>query len=91
MKASLGYGASTTSYRDWIGADLIVFFGSNVANNQPVAAKYLLKAKENGARITVVNSYREPGLVRYWVPSIAKSALVGTRLADDWFPVDTGA
>ena len=29
MKATLGYGASTCSYADWIGADLIVLFGSN--------------------------------------------------------------
>ena len=31
MKATLGYGASTCSYADWLSADLIVFFGSNVA------------------------------------------------------------
>jgi anaerobic selenocysteine-containing dehydrogenase len=35
MKRTLGYGASTCSYRDWIGSDLIVFFGSNTPNNQP--------------------------------------------------------
>ena len=31
MKATLGYGASTCSYVDWLDADLIVLFGSNVA------------------------------------------------------------
>ena len=36
MKEMLGYGASTCSYTDWLHADLIVFFGSNVPNNQPV-------------------------------------------------------
>ena len=41
MKATLGYGASTCSYADWLHADLIVLFGSNVANNQPVTMKYL--------------------------------------------------
>ena len=41
MKATLGYGASTCSYADWLHADLIVLFGSNVANNQPVTTKYL--------------------------------------------------
>ena len=72
MKGMLGYGASTCSYAGWLHADLIVLFGSNVANNQPVAMKYLGKAKENGARIAVVNPFREPGLARYWVPSIAE-------------------
>ncbi|HEV8230725.1 MAG TPA: FdhF/YdeP family oxidoreductase [Thermoanaerobaculia bacterium] len=90
MKDMLGHGASTTSYRDWLHSDLIVFFGSNVPNNQPVTTKYLYYAKKNGVRIAVVNPYREPGLERYWVPSILESALFGTKLADDWFEVDTG-
>ncbi len=90
MKAMLGYGASTCSYSDWLDADLIVFFGSNVANNQPVAIKYLHHAKANGTQIAVVNPHREPGLKRYWVPSIARSALFGTALADHWFDVHTG-
>ena len=90
MKAMLGYGASTCSYADWLHADLIVLFGSNVPNNQPVTTKYLHHAKQNGAQIAVVNPYREPGLERYWIPSIAGSALHGTALADHWFEVETG-
>ena len=35
MKRTLGYGASTCSYRDWIGTDLIVFFGSSTPNKLP--------------------------------------------------------
>jgi molybdopterin-dependent oxidoreductase alpha subunit len=90
MKATLGYGASTCSYLDWLHADLIVLFGSNVPNNQPVTTKYLHYAKKNGAQIAVVNPYREPGLERYWIPSIPESAVSGTKLADHWFDVDTG-
>ena len=90
MKATLGYGASTCSYVDWLHADLIVLFGSNTANNQPVTTKYLHHAKHNGAEIAVVNPYREPGLKKYWVPSIAASAMFGTKLADHWFDVHTG-
>ncbi|MFP6616738.1 MAG: molybdopterin-dependent oxidoreductase, partial [Candidatus Hydrogenedentota bacterium] len=41
LKASIGAGATTCSYSDWLNADVIVFFGSNVANNQPVATKYI--------------------------------------------------
>ncbi|WP_291980739.1 FdhF/YdeP family oxidoreductase [Luteitalea sp.] len=90
MKAALGHGASTCSYTDWLGADLIVFFGSNAANNQPVTTKYLHYAKQRGAQVAVVNTYREPGLDRYWVPSIASSAVFGTAIADHWFDVHTG-
>ena len=53
--------ATTCSYTDWLSSDLIVFIGSNVANNQPVAMKYLHYAKRNGAKVAVVNPYREPG------------------------------
>jgi molybdopterin-dependent oxidoreductase alpha subunit len=90
MKRTLGHGASTCSYRDWIGTDLIVLFGSNLANNQPVAMKYLYEARQKGAKVVVVNPYFEPGLRRYWVPSVPESAVFGTRFADEWFAVDTG-
>ncbi|HEX6738181.1 MAG TPA: molybdopterin-dependent oxidoreductase, partial [Vicinamibacteria bacterium] len=90
MKKTLGHGATTCSYRDWIGADLIVFFGSNTPNNQPVTMKYLYHARQRGAKVAVVNPYFEPGLKRYWVPSVPESAVFGTRFADEWFAVDTG-
>jgi len=90
LKQMVGVGASTCSYSDWLGADLIVLIGTNLANNQPVAVKYLYHAKQRGARVIVVNPYREPGLERYWVPSITRSALFGTRLMDEFFPVRPG-
>ncbi|HEY6146866.1 MAG TPA: molybdopterin-dependent oxidoreductase, partial [Thermoanaerobaculia bacterium] len=90
MKEAVGHGASTASYRDWLDTDLIVFFGANTPNNQPVTTKYLYEAKRRGARIAVVNPLREPGFERYWVPSAPESALFGTKLADRWFAVDTG-
>ena len=90
LKATIGVGASTCSYADWIGSDLLVLFGSDVPNNQPVTTKYMYYAKEQGTKILVVNPFRELGLERYWVPSVPKSALFGTRLADDFFLVHTG-
>jgi molybdopterin-dependent oxidoreductase alpha subunit len=38
----------------------------------------------------MVNPYREPGMDRYWVPSITRSALFGTDITDHWFQVGTG-
>ncbi len=90
MKATVGYGASSCSYVDWLGADLIVLFGANTPNNQPVTTKYLYYAKRRGTEIAVVNTFREPGLERYWVPSVLESAVFGTRLADHWYEVHTG-
>ena len=90
LKHALGVAATTCSYRDWIGSDLILFIGSNVANSQPVAVKYLHYAKKAGTRIGVLNSFAEPGMQRYWVPSVPESALFGTRLADQTFLIHTG-
>ncbi|AVH71568.1 FdhF/YdeP family oxidoreductase [Nostoc sp. 'Lobaria pulmonaria (5183) cyanobiont'] len=90
LKASLGAGATTCSYKDWIGTDLLVFIGSNVANNQPVTVKYLHYAKKAGTKIVVINTYREPGMERYWVPSIVESAVFGTKFAEDFFLINMG-
>lgn len=90
MKYGLGVAASTCSYQDWWEADVIVFFGSNPANDQPVTTKYLHEAKAAGAKVVLVNPYMEPGMKRYWVPSTASSALFGTSIADAWFPVSHG-
>ena len=90
LNATVGCAATTCSYSDWIGTDLLVLVGTNLANNQPVATKYLYYAKEKGTKVFVVNPYFEPGLERYWVPSVTKSALFGTRFADDFFPIHAG-
>lgn len=90
MKYAIGVSASTCSYKDWYGTDLIVFFGSNPANDQPVSTKYLHEAKQLGTKIVLVNPYLEPGMRRYWVPSTTQSALFGTALTDYWFPVTQG-
>jgi molybdopterin-dependent oxidoreductase alpha subunit len=90
LKEALGVAASTCSYTDWIGSDLVVFIGSNVANNQPVSMKYLFHAKKEGTKVAVVNSFREPGMERYWVPSNAESAVFGTKIADRFFLVNVG-
>jgi molybdopterin-dependent oxidoreductase alpha subunit len=90
LKEALGVGATTCSYEDWIGTDLVVFIGSNVASNQPVSMKYLYHAKKEGTRVAVVNSFREPGMERYWVPSNLESALFGTKIADRFFLVNVG-
>ncbi|MFQ5524802.1 MAG: FdhF/YdeP family oxidoreductase [Thermoanaerobaculia bacterium] len=90
LKRTVGFAATTCSYKDLIESELIVLFGSDVANNQPVAIKYIEQAKARGARVVVINPYREPGLEKYWVPSSARSALVGTKIADAFYQVRVG-
>jgi molybdopterin-dependent oxidoreductase alpha subunit len=91
LKASLGVGATTCSYSDLIGTDLVTFFGSNVSNNQPVMMKYLYHAKKAGTQVVSVNPYREPGMDAYWIPSDIESALFGTKITDHFFQVRAGS
>jgi molybdopterin-dependent oxidoreductase alpha subunit len=90
LKETLGFAAPTLSLSDWLEAELIVIIGSNLPNNQPVSTKYLREARRRGARVVVVNPFREPALERYWIPSVPWSALFGTRLMDDYFAVRPG-
>ncbi|QGG96449.1 molybdopterin-dependent oxidoreductase [Actinomarinicola tropica] len=90
LKETIGVAASTCSLQDVIESDLVVLWGTNPANNQPVFMKYLYLARRRGCRVVVVNPYLEPGLERYWVPSNVESALFGTRMCDLHVPVRPG-
>ena len=90
LKRSVGIGASSCNYKDWIGTDVLVFWGSVAANNQPVSTKYMYAAKRKGTKIIVINPYREPAMDGYWIPSIPESALFGTKIADDFYQVNIG-
>ncbi|PAV31516.1 formate dehydrogenase [Virgibacillus profundi] len=90
LNRSVGIGASSCNYKDWIGTDVLVFWGSVAANNQPVSTKYMYAAKKKGTKIIIINPYHEPAMDNYWVPSIAESALFGTKIADDVYQVNIG-
>ena len=90
LKQAVGAIATTISYTDLMESDLVVLWGSNVANAQPVMMKYLYLARKAGTKVAVVNPHRELGLERYWVPSNAESALLGTRMTDAFFQVHGG-
>jgi formate dehydrogenase major subunit len=50
-----GYGAMTNSYNDEQFSKCILFFGSNAAEAHPVSMLHTLHAKENGAKVIVVD------------------------------------
>ena len=90
LSKTIGVGAPTASLKDLIGTDLILLWGTNLANNQPVSVKYLHYAKKAGTRIVSINAVREKGLDNYWVPSIVSSAVFGSKLSDDFIQVRVG-
>ena len=86
----VGYAASTCSYRDILKTDLVILFGSHISNSQPMFMKYFHIAKRNGVKIIAVNPFIEDDLVKYRVPSIPESALLGTRMVDLYIQVYPG-
>ncbi len=86
LKATLGYGAPTCSLADFIGTDLLIIFGSDLADNQPVTTKYLYYAKRAGTRIVVVDPTWDRGPER----QAAGSNGFGRKLVDDFFRVGVG-
>lgn len=50
-----GYGAMTNSYNDMHKSKAMIFIGSNAAEAHPVAMQHILRAKENGSKMIVVD------------------------------------
>src|SRR5438105_11568171 len=52
---TFGYGAMTNSFNDMLNTKAMLFIGSNAAEAHPVSMQMVLHAKENGARMIVVD------------------------------------
>jgi formate dehydrogenase major subunit len=50
-----GYGAMTNSYNDMHNCKAMFFIGSNAAEAHPVAMQHILRGKENGGKLIVVD------------------------------------
>ncbi|MFW6333568.1 MAG: molybdopterin-dependent oxidoreductase, partial [Thermodesulfobacteriota bacterium] len=52
---TFGYGAMTNSFNDMHNCKAMLFIGSNAAEAHPVAMQHVLRGRENGARMIVVD------------------------------------
>ncbi len=55
VASTWGYGAMTNSYNDMHNCKAMFFVGSNAAEAHPVAMQHILRGKENGAKLIVVD------------------------------------
>jgi len=55
LGARLGRGGATTAENDLANSDCIVIMGSNMAENHPVCFRFVMKAREHGAKIVHVD------------------------------------
>jgi molybdopterin-dependent oxidoreductase alpha subunit len=89
LRASLGYGASTCSLSDFIGTDLLVVFGSDLAS-KATTSKYLHYARKAGTRILVVDSISADSGERSWTELSSATARSNNNADDDYFRLRHG-
>jgi len=78
LVATLGSGAMTNPILDLVNSKCIFIIGSNFAENHPIAARWVLDAKEHGAKIIVADPRYTPTA---WIADIFLQLKPGTDIA----------
>ncbi|EAZ79342.1 FdhF/YdeP family oxidoreductase [Algoriphagus machipongonensis] len=88
LSHTLGIGKGSVKLEDFYLSDLILIFGQNPGTNHPRMLSALKKAKENGAKIVVINPLKEAGLLSFEDPQSISGILgIGAPLADLYLQV----
>lgn len=83
LSTTFGSGTSTVSLESLKQADCVVLIGSNAPSNHPRLMNELIKLRDRGGTIIVLNPVREVGLVKFGSPSFpVKSLLPGSDIAN---------
>ncbi len=75
--STIGVGTATIQLQDLKKTDLIFVIGSNPSSNHPRYMTELMECKRRGGNVIVINPSREPGLVKFTIPSRLGSYLKG--------------
>ncbi len=82
LKQTFGTGTSMVSLKSLKQADCIVIAGSNASYNHPRLMNELIKLRERGGKIVVINPIKERGLVKFASPAFPlTSLLTGSDIA----------
>jgi molybdopterin-dependent oxidoreductase alpha subunit len=88
---AIGSGTATVVLDDLALADCAVVIGANPASNHPRLITQLVELRRRGGSVIVVNPYREPGLVRFRVPSDWRSMMFGSEVSDLYLQPHVGS
>ncbi|NJN06974.1 MAG: FdhF/YdeP family oxidoreductase [Richelia sp. RM1_1_1] len=82
LKQTIGTGTSVVSLESLKQSDCIVLAGSNAAYNHPRLMNELIKLRERGGKVIVINPMMEVGLVKFASPAFpVKSLFTGSDIA----------
>ena len=91
MGALLGTGTATVELNDLKNSDLIFVIGANPASNHPRFVTELLHCRRRGGKVVVINPLKEPGLVKFAIPSDVRSFLsTGSEIASHYLQAKIG-
>ncbi|MFM7447891.1 MAG: FdhF/YdeP family oxidoreductase [Leptolyngbyaceae cyanobacterium] len=82
LKQMFGTGTSIVSLESLKQADCVVLAGSNAAYNHPRLMNDLIKLRQDGGQVIVINPIKEIGLIKFASPAFpVKSLLAGSEIA----------
>ena len=91
MGGMLGSGTATVQLEDLKASDMIFVIGANPSSNHPRFLTELMHCRKRGGKVVVINPAKEPGLVRFSIPSSVSSMLAGgTTIASAYLQPDIG-
>ena len=83
LSQTFGSGTSTVSLESLKQSDCVVLAGSHAPANHPRLMNELIKLRDRGGSIIVINPVREIGLVKYGSPAFPVTSLVqGSEIAN---------
>jgi molybdopterin-dependent oxidoreductase alpha subunit len=92
LKQMFGSGTSMVSLENLKKADCVVLIGSNAPANHPRLMNELIKLRERGGKIIIVNPVIEVGLVKFASPAFPiKSLLTGSDIASLYLQLVPGS
>lgn len=83
LKEVFGTGTSMVSLKSLRQADCVMLLGSNAPANHPRLLNELIKLRDRGGKVIVVNPVKEVGLVKFGSPAFpVKSLVPGSDIAN---------
>ena len=81
LKQMFGSNTSMVSLENLKQADCVVLAGSNAAYNHPRLMNELIRLRDRGAKIIVINPMMETGLVKFGSPAFLTSLVQGAEIS----------
>ncbi len=82
LSSVTGSGTATVVLEDLDRADLVLLIGANPASNHPRFMRSLINVRRRGGKVIVINPIREPGLMKFKIPSDLRSMLRASLVAN---------